>query len=50
VLLALFGAAGRLVVVDVGAGDCLDEFFLAEGPFEVFQNFLVALMGFGLVG
>src|SRR5206468_971295 len=39
-----------LVVVDVGSGDRLHEFPVAENPLEVLQDLAIALDGFGLVG
>jgi hypothetical protein len=36
-------------VVDIRAGDCLDELLLAENPLEMLENFLVSPNSIGLV-
>ena len=49
VLLALLGPACSLAVVDIGTGDRLDEFFLAQNPLEVLYRDFVAAMRTGFV-
>ena len=48
-LLAFLCRAFDFEVVNVGSRDGFDEFPFPQVSFEVFQNFLVALQGFGLV-
>ena len=50
VLFARFLPAGRLEVVDIGAGDRFDELFPSEDPLEVLEYLSVTFDCLGLVG